>query len=85
MDFPRRAVFQRLHGNHAEIVANPERNDRMASDLEKGSLYFPWELRRSAEDSRTEAEQIQLARWLRAILEQAGCRVIVAANFENKM
>jgi hypothetical protein len=73
------------HGNVAEIIANREFDRSKIDDPDEGFLFFPWQLQCSPNVLRTEAQQIELAKRLRSILEAAGCKIVVAANFENKL
>ncbi|MGV3719784.1 MAG: hypothetical protein ACO1SX_02650 [Actinomycetota bacterium] len=73
------------HGNFCEIEENRDYESSRTDDPEEGFLYFRWRLNCSPGQKRTKLEQMELARCLRAIIEETGCRVVVGANFEDEL
>jgi len=78
-------TIQREHRNFCGICANDDFDPERVDDSEDGFLYFPWRLHCNPEPGRTEPEQIELARRLRRLIEETGCRVEVGAAFEDKV
>ncbi len=73
------------HGNVCEIEDNRDHDLSRVDDPEEGYLFFRWRLHCWPEQARTKAEQMELARYLREVVEQTGCRVVVGANFEDEL
>lgn len=78
-------TIEREHGNVCEIEDNRDHDPTRIGDPEEGYLFFRWRLHCWPDKTRTKAEQMELARYLREVVEQTGCRVVVGANFEGEL
>ena len=73
-----------LRQNWIEIWANRDADPGKASD-DDGYMFYGFELQATPMMSVNEEHQIQLARDLVAALEGEGWKVVVCANFEDKL
>lgn len=73
-----------LRENWIEIWANREADPGKASD-DDGYMFYGFELQATPMMSVNEDHQIQLARDLLAALESEGWKVVVCANFEDRL
>ena len=75
-----------LRGNWLEIWENEGANSELSKDAENGYLYYKWRIEVTpVAFSVGEDKQVQLAKELASYLKEAGCRVVVCANFEDKL
>ncbi|TWT29697.1 hypothetical protein [Blastopirellula retiformator] len=74
-----------LRGNFVDIFANSDADQAKMSG-EDGFLFYGFELQASpTKPTIQEAEQIRLARDLKAVFESRGWKAEVGANFEDKL
>ena len=72
-------------GNYVEIKQNVD-FDRSKMDDDDGYLFFPFRMEFTPSNPRrTEDQQVQLARAMKEVLEYIGCRIVVGANFEDRV
>jgi hypothetical protein len=72
--------------NFIEVSNNEDSDFVMSLDEEDGFLYYPIRLEATPIDIKvTEEHQIQLAQNIVEILTFHNCRVVVCANFEDKI